>query len=888
MRTRSAARAPPLWRELKVRSTLQTCNLQTHSPPVRFCTWNKPGRCERLLVQCPHMTLVPAEERGLSFQEAAKRLREEGPNRLPQDRATPWWRTLLGVVREPMLLLLLSCGVLYMVLGNRSEAVVLFGFVWVVIGMTWWQERRTEHALQALKKLAAPRARVLREGTIHVIPSEQVVRGDWLVVSEGDHLVADGFLLQGGPLFVDESLLTGESVPVYKDASVPSLFAGSLVVRGQGILQVTHTGAATEMGKIGVSLVHITPEKTPLQRQIHRMVYGMAGISVLLCVGLFLLNGLLRGHWVEALLFALALAMSMLPEELPMILTIFFALGALRISKHNVLVRRGDAMEALGSASVLCVDKTGTLTWNHMRVVSVRTTGAQWMPGTAPIPSEVQQLIQYGCWASSPETVEPMEQALRDVQREMSLLSPDEQLVHGYPWSPQTRCMAQFWKNSASQTTFAALKGAPEAVVELCGLSEDEKKKWREVAKNMAEGGLRLLAVAACPEWSLSFPSTLQEIPWVWLGLVGFEDPVRSEAKEAVAACHQAGIRVLMMTGDHPGTAAQVACQVGLPVEAGVLTGADLDVSTEEQLKEKISTVHVFSRVTPQNKLQLVRALQELGHVVAVTGDGVNDAPALKAAHIGIAMGQRGTDAAREAASVILLDDNIGSWVKAIQMGRRMYDNIQNAVAYTLAIHVTIAGLAILPLVLGFPPLLLPAHIALLEMVIDPACSLVFESDPAQVGTLRRPPRPKHASLLSPKAWVGVLLEGGLVLAACLGIVLWTRHHQLVPVVQRTMGFVTLLFANLGLIAVNRMQGSLTRAYKRLTQPLFLLLCGGVILATTVLLWVPPLQRLFQWSHLSWKQVAVCVGTSLFTTLLAYGVRRVTHASITTETGFQT
>lgn len=832
------------------------------------------------------MTFVPPEALGLSFQEAAQRLHQEGPNQLPQDQPTPWWRTLLGVVREPMLLLLLSCGVLYMVLGNRSEAAVLFGFVCVVIGMTWWQERRTERALQALKKLAAPHARVLREGKTHILPSEQVVRGDWVVISEGDQIVADGELIQGGPLFVDESLLTGESVPVYKDASTQTLFAGALVVRGQGILRVTKTGAATEMGKIGVSLVHITPEKTPLQRQIQRMVYGMAGASVFLCVALFLLSGLLRGHWVEALLFSLALAMSMLPEELPMILTIFFALGAFRISKHQVLVRRGDAMETLGSASVLCVDKTGTLTRNHMHVVTVVTPQQKWKIGETSVPADVAQLIQYACRASSPEAVEPMELALQEKQQEMSLPIVAEQLVHTYPWSPQTRCMAQVWREAGSGLLRAALKGAPEAVVELCRLSPEDQRKYLAVTEEMAKRGLRVLAVAACPEGMSSPPTVLHEIAWSWLGVVGFEDPVRSEAREAVAACHQAGIRVLMMTGDHPDTAEQVAQKVGIPVASGVVTGAVLDSLTEEERKAVVAKVDVFSRVTPQNKLQLVRVLQELGHVVAVTGDGVNDAPALKAAHIGIAMGQRGTDAAREAASVILLDDHIGSWVKAIEMGRRMYDNIQNAVAYTLAIHVTIAGMALLPLLLGFPPLLLPAHIALLEMVIDPACSLVFESDPPSLGILRRPPRNKNAPLLSSRAWVGVVLQGGLVLAACLGMVLWARHQHLVPAMQRTMGFVTLLFANLGLIAVQRMQGGLRQAYKRLAQPLFLLLCGGVTLATTLLLLVSPLQRLFQWSPLSWSQVGLCVGVALGTTCLAYGVRWATHRKITSEIEF--
>ncbi|MEI7833033.1 MAG: cation-translocating P-type ATPase [bacterium] len=829
-------------------------------------------------------TGLPGALQGLTSAEAAARLQRDGPNELPSAKPRTIFQIAFEVIREPMFLLLLGGGTIYLLLGDLQEALLLLAFVFVVIGITLYQERKTENALQALKDLSSPRARVIRDGEASYVPGRDVVRGDIVLVQEGDRIPADGAVRASTNLSVDESLLTGESVPVRKRLwdgvtemqrpggdDEPFVYSGTLVVQGRATIEILRTGLLTEMGKIGKSLQLLEPDKTNLQKQTGRLVMNLAIIGLCLSILVVLIYGILRGDWLHGVLAGIALAMAILPEEFPVVLTIFLALGAWRISRRKVLARRMHAVEILGSATVLCVDKTGTLTLNQMSVgelrtkdVTLQTTGG----ADTPLPEALHELVEYSILASQRDPFDPMEKAFHrfgeEHLAETEHLHNDWVIVQSYPLSQELLAMSQVWRSNRRDNYVIAAKGAPEAIADLCHFDTAQIAALEIQINEMAERGLRVLGVACAniPDGA-ELPEVQHDFTFHFLGLVGLIDPVRPSVPAAIAECEAAGIRVVMITGDYPATARTIAQQIGLISPEIVMTGDELMRTDDAVLAERVRTVNVFARVVPEQKLRLVQALQATGEVVAMTGDGVNDAPALKAADIGVAMGGRGTDVAREAAGLVLLEDDFSSIVAAVRLGRRIYDNLRKAMAYIFAIHVPIAGLSLLPVALGWPLLLLPIHIVLMELIIDPACSTVFEAEPEERNVMQRPPRNPHESIFDKHTLVLSLVQGACVLAVSMGIFLLAHSWQLEEKTERTMAFVTLIVANLMLILTNVSWTRSLLATLRHPNGAMCWVVGGAAALMLALLGIPPLANLFLFAHLDFAQTGICLAAGI-------------------------
>ena len=825
---------------------------------------------------------------GLSQAEAARRLAEEGANELPSTQRHSFLTVVREVFREPMFQLLMGAGLVYLLIGDLGEALLLLCFATVSIGITILQQSRTERALDALRDLSSPRALVLREGQLCRIAGREVVRGDLLVLSEGDRVAADARLLRAEQLQADESLLTGESVPVSKRAAVtddgssaapggddlPWVYSGALIVRGSGLGEVTATGASSEIGRIGTLLQQVQTEPTPLSRQLRKLVRSAATLGLIISAIVVVLYGLLRDAWLEGLLSGIALAMSLLPEELPLVLTVFLALGARRIAKARVLARRSEVIEALGAATVLCTDKTGTLTQNRMQVAELRIGADVQRLGDGKLdPDGALALLRTAVRASDSQATDPMERALHEALRALKPAAEAAEPLRQYGLSPQLLAMTRIWRDPAGRC-HAASKGAPEAIALLCGLEAEAREALMAEVGAMAARGLRVIAVASGEALEAPLPEDQRGLPLRLCGLVGLADPIREGVPQAVRTCREAGIRVIMITGDFPATAHAIAAAAGLDGAGSVLTGAELDGLDDSALRARLHHTSVCARVMPRHKLRIVEVLKQAGEVVAMTGDGVNDAPSLKAAHIGIAMGGRGTDVAREASSLVLLDDDFSSIVAAVRLGRRIFDNIRKAIAYILAVHVPIAGLSLFPLLLGWPMILGPVHIVFLELVIDPVCSIVFEAEETESDAMRKPPRAPERALFSGRLIAWSLAQGSCVLALVLGVFALAQGRGLSETDARAISFVALVCMIVSLILVNRAFGdSVLEALRRPNAALW-----RVVLATAALLalvlYVPGLRQLYGFGLLHADEL---LGAGLCGVILLLALEGVKH-----------
>ena len=825
----------------------------------------------------PQPSVAEAGEPGLSEAEAARRLERYGRNELPSAKRRDVFRIALEVVREPMLLLLVAGGAIYLSIGDLREALILLVSVFVVIGITIYQESKTERALEALRDLSSPRALVIRSGAVKRIAGRDVVPGDLVLLHEGDRVPADGVLIEGNEFGVDESLLTGESLPVSKRAAnseisnmakpggeaQPFVFSGTLVVQGYGRARILATGTRTQIGRIGKALETLEVQDTPLQIQTARIVRTFAAVGLLLCIAVVALYGTLRGDWTAGLLAGITLAMAVLPEEFPLVLTVFLALGAWRISQKKVLTRRMPAIETLGSATVLCVDKTGTLTENRMAVAELTVAGHHHDAARGALPANVRPVAHYAALACELDPFDAMERAIvayaLEHDTETRSMREHWRLVKEYDLTRDLLAVTHCWQKANAGEVLVAAKGAPEAIAMLCKADAALQATILQQTAQIASRGRRVLGVAQAHFSGGAFPASPTGFSFRFLGLIALADPVRVTVPQAVRECHDAGIRVVMITGDYPGTAQAIAGEIGLHSPGGVLTGAQIEHLSPAQLRAEVEQVSIFARVVPEQKLALVNALKANGEIVAMTGDGVNDAPALKAAHIGVAMGGRGTDVAREAASLVLMEDDFTSIVETVRLGRRIYDNIRHAMSYLIAVHVPTAGMALLPLLFGWPLVFAPVHIVFLEFVIDPACSIAFEAEAAHPQAMQRPPRNPKEPLLGWRVLCYSLLQGAVVLVAVALLYWFALDHGFSEGRARAMAFTALVLGNAALILSNRSQSRSIIATLGTRNRALWWIVGGALGALALALYLPPMQRIFRFDALSAADVLWCL-----------------------------
>ncbi|RZJ34580.1 MAG: cation-translocating P-type ATPase [Flavobacterium sp.] len=786
-------------------------------------------------------------DRGLTSVEAAARLKTFGTNEISKTGRKSLFQNAKEIFKEPMFFLLLCCALIYILIGNNREGIAMLFAVVMVIVVTRYQAQKTEQALQALAKIASPMAAVVRDGVVKKIAGRDLVPGDVIVVNEGDRVPADAVLLDGHVLTVDESLLTGESVPVFKssdDGENSQIFGATLATSGHCRAVVTATGQKSRLGTIGNALTQINIGETRLQIEMKKLIKTLLIIGSILCVIIVIAFYLANHNFVAALLSGLAAAMALMPEEFSVVLTIFLALGALRLSKINVLVRKPASMQTLGSATVLCTDKTGTITQNIMEVGAMFTQNKIIKKEAFGInKASIQNLIATAVLASRSDTHDPMEIAIQQLSQKLGAGPGPHVIVREYPLSQKNFAMTQVAK--LRDKTIANCKGAPEAVLAMCELSEDRIDEILESVKKMAASGLRVLAVAnATPGATL--PQDQQDLKYEFLGLLGFEDPIRAEVPAAVSECMDAGIKVIMITGDYPETAKAIALKIGLP-SSTILTGNEIENLTDIQLTQVIRNINIFARVIPHHKLRIVQAFQANNEIVAMTGDGINDAPALKAADIGIAMGMKGTDVARESASLILTDDNFASIVNAIRSGRRIFDNLQKSMGYIVAIHIPIIILTVFPaLFSSFPVLMLPLHIIFLELIVDPACSVVFEVEKEELFIMKKPPRNANKPFFGlEKIWINVV-RGLFLSAFAISVYIICMKLKLPDGQIRACSFSALILGNIALIFSSLSKTRSVVSVIKGDNKALLAITAVALVLLWIILKIPALAKMFQ------------------------------------------
>lgn len=753
--------------------------------------------------------------KGLDYAEVKNKLEKYGFNELTISTKKNTLDLFLEIMREPMFILLIASASIYIFLGDYREGLILFTATSIIIFIAFFQHRKAENALAALKKISSPQALVLRDNKQQKIPGREVVPEDIIFVNEGDRVVADGLLIEANHLWMDEAILTGESMPVQKHAiSFESkmnenfVFSGSLVVQGTGVIKIIATGDASKFGKIGLALNDIKEERTKLQIEMKALIKHLFLIGIFISFAVIIAFFISRGEFIKAVLNGISTSMAVLPEEFPVVLTVFLAIGAWRLSKINVLTRNPSAIEYLGAVTVLCVDKTGTITMNSMEIATIYNGKEIYNKAYLNRnDSSIFDLIYISKLASDSIMVNPMEKAIGDFIDSNTIFSKFENLilngnkVQSYPLSNEFACMTNIYASKNIGSFYAFTKGAPEHVFKLCNLDEVEIERHKEVLNKMAAQSLRVIAIASAVYINPIFPVNQSDLKLNFIGLIAFEDPIRPEVPAAMEECKAAGVKVKIITGDFPMTAKSIANQIGLDKDSLIITGTELDAMSDDLLLQKMSSISVFARVVPSQKLRIVNILKLQNEVVAMTGDGVNDAPALKAAHIGIAMGKRGTEVAREAASLVLLDDNFASIIAAIRQGRKIFDNLQKAMSYILAIHIPIVGLTILPaLFTNIPFILLPLHIICLELIIDPVSSIAFESESEEKNIMKRPPRNSLTRFFGPQKIVTSITKGICLFLMVLIVFFIGKRNGLNEEAIRTISYTALVFGNIILI----------------------------------------------------------------------------------------
>jgi len=800
---------------------------------------------------------------GLSPAEVIASREQYGSNSLGTDGDHKFWHTLLGIIKEPLFVILVGASLVYFFLGSISEGVVMIAALFIVSGIGVYQENKSRNAVDALKKLSAPKAKVLRDGIVSEIDWEDLVVGDLFIAEEGTSVPADGIIADQHDFSVNESILTGESLPANKNGDGDQrVFQGTSVLSGSCTALATAIGRKTELGSISLSMQQIEDVPSPLQVQIKKFVHGMAGIGGLVFVAVWALEYYMSRSVLHGLLQGLTIAMSVLPEEIPVAFSTFMALGAYRLYQKKVIVRNPHTVEALGAATVICADKTGTLTENKMQLSVVYDYSTDIVHDYTKEQLGYTQILEYAMWASETAPFDMMEVSLHKAYGQVA---PHDKrsgfsFVHEYPLEGHPPLMTHVFSDRKNEHIIAA-KGSVEGILKQCILSDEQRKKVLSITEGFAARGFRVLAVARSVHDIANLPETQFELAFELLGLVGFYDPPKQRTSEIIASFYKAGIEVKMITGDHAGTAVNIATQIGMRHPANALTGDHIMEMSSEALQEKVREINVFARMFPEAKLRIIEALKANGEVVAMTGDGVNDGPALKAAHIGIAMGMRGSDVAKKTAALILSDDDLTHMVDAVALGRRIYENLKKALQYIISIHVPIILIVLMPLVLfwRYAGLFSPVHVIFLELIMGPTCSIIFENEPIEAGSMSAPPRRMSTSFFSISELSISIFQGLAIAFVCLlaGFVLMQRGRSEDEV--RTVVYTILIFSNLFLTLCNRsFHYSIltTLRYRNRLMPLILAISLVVLLLSV---YYAPVRNLFQFQALSPGMLVVCL-----------------------------
>ncbi|MBL7856664.1 MAG: cation-translocating P-type ATPase [Cyclobacteriaceae bacterium] len=812
----------------------------------------------------------PFSVNGLNTEQVEASRKQNGRNTIHNQQKNHFWPSLKEILTEPMFLLLVAASVIYFVLGETGEAVFMLVAIVLVSTISFYQDSRSRKALAALKEYTRAQARVIRNGIVENIPSEDIVLGDFVVAEEGTLLAADGEIIQGNDFSVNESILTGEAFSISKDLSDPknkTVYQGTTVVSGLAVYRVTSIGKQTQLGKIGASLEEIKEEKTPLQLQIGNFVKKMALVGAVVFLLVWGANFYQSRHLLESLLKGLTLAMSILPEEIPVAFTTFMALGAWRLMRAGIIVKQTKTVETLGSATVICTDKTGTITENRMELAKIYVHENKTMVSKSEWRTpESKRLLTTAMWASEPVPFDPMEKELHRIYEEITTHDerPEYHMRHEYPLSGKPPMMTHIFENSAGGRIIAC-KGAPESLLKFSNLSLGEQEEIQRQVTGLSHEGYRVLGVAESVFESDNFPKGQHEFSFTFLGLVAFYDPPKANISDVFQQFYNAGIQVKIITGDNALTTSAIARMGNFIGADKTLDGEELIGMTDEVLAEKVNSVNIFTRMFPEAKLRIINALKLHHHIVAMTGDGVNDGPALKAAHIGIAMGKRGSEIAKHASALILTDDDLEKMITAIAMGRKIYSNLKKAIQYIISIHIPIILTVALPLLLGwvYPNIFTPLHVIFLELIMGPTCSIIYENEPLEKNSMLQPPRViSHTFLTWRELWISVL-QGLMITVGILFSYQYAVHHGADEVTTRSLVFATLVLANIFLTLVNRSfyYSVLTAfAYKNWMIPLVVLI---TIILLALLLYVPVVSHFFQLTALSVQEVAVALTIAL-------------------------
>lgn len=802
---------------------------------------------------------------GLTNEEVLNSRLEYGSNKYELKSKNTFLKTLILVIREPMVLLLLLTSIIYFIGGNYGDGWFLTAAIILVSAISIFQDSRSRIALDKLKSFTSPHCKVIRDGNTVMIEREELVVGDYLIVEEGSTIAADGIIIQANDFSVNESILTGESMTVQKDQSQKDnkVYQGTMVTTGLAIVQISAIALNTELAKLGKSLDSIDEESSPLEIQIGNFVRKMVFAGSIVFVGVWIFNYAKSSDLLDSLLKALTLAMSILPEEIPVAFTTFMALGAWRLMKMGVIVKKMKTVETLGSATVICADKTGTITENRMTLARIYSLNEDKLkePGNDRSQDDIK-LITLAMWASEPIPFDPMEVALHDAYENLNV--PDERqeysLVHEYPLDGIPPMMTHIFENSEGNKIIAA-KGAPEAIIEVSHITQIEKKRIEEVLKSLASQGFRVLGVAQSLQYDKSYPEKQQELSFEFSGLVAFYDPPKVNIKHVFEQFYKAGLAVKIITGDNTETTMAIAKQIGLKNHTTHYTGEQVMAMSVEQLGKAVSDTNMFTRMFPLAKLKVIEALKDRGEIVAMTGDGVNDGPALKASHIGIAMGKKGTEIAKEAAALILVNDDLSQMIDAVAMGRKIYTNLKKAIQYIISIHIPIILTVFLPLVLGwiYPNIFTPVHIIFLELIMGPTCSIIYENEPMEKNILNQKPRTYSTTFFNSRELSTSIIQGLFITVGTLSTYIYAVNNGGSEELTRSMVFTTLISANIVLTLVNRsFYYSIfsTLAYKNYMVPLII---GITIIMTGLLLYIPTLADFFQFSPPSVSLISVSI-----------------------------